>query len=90
MKNGNKDSARNSFEKYYIPLIETKDFNALIDKVPFFNQPLKQKQEAYEKPVVEISGSLLDHLYHQKYSNFIGINLSKQMEVFLNKLILQD
>ena len=63
MKNGNKDSARNSFEKYYIPLIETKDFNALIDKIPFFDQPLKQKQEAYEKPIVEISGSL----YNRKF-----------------------
>ena len=63
MKNGNKDSARNSFEKYYIPLIETKDFNALIDKIPFFDQPLKQKQEAYEKTVVEISGSL----YNRKF-----------------------
>ena len=36
LKNGNNDSARNSFEKYYIPLIEIKVFNVLIDKIPFF------------------------------------------------------
>ena len=34
-KNGKNDSMRNSFEKYYIPLVEIKDFNALIGK-PFF------------------------------------------------------
>ena len=32
-----------------MPLVEIKDFNALIDKKPFFDQPVKNKQEAYEK-----------------------------------------
>ena len=27
-------------------LVEIKDFNALIDNKPFFDQPLKNKQEA--------------------------------------------
>ena len=31
-----------------MPLAEIKDFNALIDKL-FFDQPVKNKQEAYEK-----------------------------------------
>ena len=30
-KNGNDDPARDSFDKFYIPLVEIKDFNALID-----------------------------------------------------------
>ena len=29
----------------YIPLVEIKDFNALIDNKPFFDQPVKNKQE---------------------------------------------
>ena len=37
-----------------MPLIEIKDFNALIDNKSFFDQPVKNKQEAYEEPV-EIS-----------------------------------
>ena len=47
-KNGNNDPTRDSFDKYYIPLVEIKDFNALIDNKPFYDQPIKSKQEAYE------------------------------------------
>ena len=66
-KNGNDDLARNSFDKYYMPLVEIKDFNALVENKPFFDQSVKNKQEAYEKPV-EMSrnndyttGNLLDY-----------------------------
>ena len=31
-------------------LVEIKDFNALIDNKSFFEQPVKSKQEVYEKP----------------------------------------
>ena len=40
-----------SLDKYYMPLVEIKLFQALIDNKPFFNQPIKNKQEAYEKLV---------------------------------------
>ena len=42
-KNSNDDPARYSFDEYYMPLVEIKDFNALIDK--------KNKEEAYEKTI---------------------------------------
>ena len=48
-KNGNDDPIKNSFDEYYMPLIEIKDFSALIDNKPFFDQPVKNKQEAHEK-----------------------------------------
>ena len=32
-----------------MPLVEIKDFNALIDNKPFFDKPVNNKQEAYEK-----------------------------------------
>ena len=48
-KNGNDDPSRDVFDKYYMPLVEIKDFNALIDNKPFFDQPVKSKQEVYEK-----------------------------------------
>ena len=53
-KNGNDDPSRDVFDKYYMPLVEIKDFNALIDNKPFFDQPVKNKQETYEK-LIEMS-----------------------------------
>ena len=46
LKNGNNDHTRDSFEKYYMPLVEIKDFNVLIENKPFSDQPVKNKQEA--------------------------------------------
>ena len=70
LKNGNDDPTRIVFDEYYIPLVEIKDFIALIDNKPFFDQPVKKKQEEYEK-LIEISrnngyttGNLLDFSYH--------------------------
>ena len=44
-KNDNDDPKRKSFDKYYMPLVEMKDFNALIDNKSFFDQPVKSKQK---------------------------------------------
>ena len=38
----------NSISKYYLPKIEIKDFHVLIDGKPFFEIPVKNKEEAYE------------------------------------------
>ena len=42
---------RTSFSKYYVPKVEIKDFNVLIDGKSFFDVPVKYKEEeeAYEK-----------------------------------------
>ena len=83
-KNGNDDPTINSFDKYHMPLVEIKCFNALIDNKPLFDQPVKNKQEAYEK-LVEMprnndytTGNVLDYLSYQKYYRLIGIDLSRQ------------
>ena len=72
-KNGDDDSTRNFFDKYYMPLVQIKDFNALIDNKALFDQPVKNKPESYEK-IIEMSrdnyhttGNLLDFLCHQNY-----------------------
>ena len=44
-KNGNDDPTRNSFNKYYMPSVEIKDFNALIDNKHFFNLSVKTNQK---------------------------------------------
>ena len=91
--NGNDDPTRDSFDKYYMPLVEIKDFNALIVSKPFFDQPVKNKQEAYEK-IIEMSrnddyttGNLLDYLYHQNYYKLIGIDLSRQTNANISQQI---
>ena len=48
LKNSNDDPTRDSFDEYYMPSVEIKDFNALIDNKQFFDQAVKKKQEAYE------------------------------------------
>ena len=37
------------FSKYHTPDVEIKDFNLLTDGKSFFNTPIKNKEEAYEK-----------------------------------------
>ena len=52
------------FNNYYISLVQIKDFNALIDNKPFFDQPIKTNEKRMKKYT---TGNLLDYLYHQKY-----------------------
>ena len=50
----------------------------------FFDQPVKIKEEAHEKPIGMprdydyTTGNLLDYFYHQKYYKLTGIDLSRQ------------
>ena len=48
-KYSNDDPTRNSCDEYYMWLVDIKDFNPLIDKKPFFDQPVQNKEEAYQK-----------------------------------------
>ena len=80
-----------------MPLVEVKDFNALIDKKSFFDQLVKNKQDAYEK-LIEMSrnddyttGNLLDLSYRQKDYKRIVIGLFRQkIRVILSKFILWE
>ena len=85
----------NSYDEYYMSLVEIQDFNALIGSKPFFDQPVKNKQKVYEK-LVEMSinndhttGNLLDYSYHKNCYKLIGPDLSRQTRLFLHKLISQ-
>ena len=78
---------RTSFSKYYVPKVEIKDFNVLIDGKIFFDVPVKNKEEAYEKIITidknndYTTGTLLDYEYFSKHYKLISINLSKQVEL---------
>ena len=43
-KNGNDDPTRDSFDRYYTPLVEIIDFIPLIYNKRFFDYPVKNKQ----------------------------------------------
>ena len=49
-KNSDNDVGQDSYDNHYLPLVEIKNFNVLIDNKPFFEQPIKNKQ-VYEKLV---------------------------------------
>ena len=40
---------RQSFSQFYLPKVMVKDFNVIIDKLAFFDLPIKPEEEAYEK-----------------------------------------
>ena len=45
---------RQSFSQFYLPRVMVKDFNVIIDKLAFFDFPIKTEEEAYEK-IIHIS-----------------------------------
>ena len=63
-----------------------KDFNVIIDKLAFFDLPIKTEEEAYEK-IIYI-GRYYD--YFKKYYKFIAIDLSKQQVLQENEDLIQQ
>ena len=45
---------RQSFSQFYLPKVMVKDFNIVIDKLAFFDLPIKTEEEMYEK-IIDIS-----------------------------------
>ena len=87
---------RTSYYKYYLPNVEIKDYNVLIDGNAFFELPIKNIEETYEK-IIQITdhsgyyarGNLLDYEYFKEHCKLIAIDLSKQI-VLENKDIKQQ
>ena len=87
---------RQSFSQFYLPKVMVKDFNVIIDKLAFFDLPIKTEEEAYEK-IIDISrnnesttGNLLDYDYFKKYYKLIAIDLSKQHVLQEDKDLIQQ
>ena len=71
---------RQSYSQFYLPNVMVKDYNVIIDKLAFFDLPIKTEEEAYEK-IIDISrnneyttGNLLDYDYFKKYYKLIAID----------------
>ena len=85
-----------SFSRFYLPNVMVKDYNVIIDKLAFFDLPIKTEEEAYEK-IIDISknneyttGNLLDYDYFKKYYKLIAIDLSKQQVFQENEDLIQQ
>ena len=83
----NSVDSRDSFSYYYVPNVEIKDFNVLTDGKSFFDLPVKNEEEAYEK-IIEMSnnndytiGSLLDFAYFKENYRLTAADLSKQAKL---------
>ena len=78
---------RDSFSDFYVPNVEIKDFNVLIEGKPFFDLPLKNEEETYEK-IIDMSnnedyttGNLLDFGYFKENYKLIAVDLSKETKL---------
>ena len=87
---------RQSYSQFYLPKVMVKDYNIIIDKLAFFDLPIKTEEEVYEK-IIDISrnneyttGNLLDYDYFKKYYKLIAIDLSKQQVLQENEHLIQQ
>ena len=85
-----------SFSQFYLPRVMVKDYNVIIDKLAFFDLPIKTEEEAYEK-IIDISrnnefttGTLLDYDYFKKHYKLIVIDLGKQQVLQENEDLIQQ
>ena len=86
---------RQSYSQFYLPKVMVKDYNVIIDKLAFFDLPIKTEEEAYEK-MIDISrneeyttGNLFDFDYFKKHYKLIAIDLSKQQVLQENEDLIQ-
>ena len=92
------DAQRTSNKRYYIPNVEIKDYNVMIDGKNFFDQPIKDNKVTYEN-IRKITtgqgydyttGCLLDYIYFKKYYKMIAIDLSKQQALDVEPKAIQQ
>ena len=85
----NNDDGLESHKQYYLPTMEIKDYNVMIDGRNFFDEPIKNDLKTCDN-IRKIAtgqgddyttGCLLDYLYFRKYYQLIAIDLSKQQKL---------
>ena len=84
---------RRSFSKYYTPTVEIKDYNVIIIGEPFYEMPIKNKEETY-KAITELvrndllrTGNEFNFEYFCEHYKLIAIDLSEQKSDLKNQQI---
>ena len=92
------DDQRTSNKRYYIPNVEIKDYNVMIDGKNFFDQPVKNDKVTYENIRKIATGQgddyttvcLLDYIYFKNYYKMIAVDLSKQQALDADPKAIQQ
>ena len=77
---------RQSQSQFCLPRVMVKDFNVIVDKLAFFDLPIKTEEEAYEK----IIDNSRYYDYFKNYYKLIAIDLSKQQVLKENEDLIQQ
>ena len=82
-----------SFSKFYTPTVEIKDNNVVLDGEPFYEIPLKNKEETY-KAITELfrsdlvrTGNKFNFEYFCEHYKLFDIDLSEQKSGLKNQQI---
>ena len=92
------ENDRTSHSTYYLPKVEIKDYNVMIDSENVFDQPINSNIKTYEN-IRKIStgqgddyttGCLLDCSYFKDHYKMIAIDLSKQQALDTDPRAIQQ
>ena len=92
------DDDRTSDDQYYLPTVEIKDYNIMINGGNFFDQPIKNNKVTYEN-IRKIAtgqggdcttGCLLDYPYFADTYKMIAVDLSKQQALDADPRAIQQ
>ena len=92
------DTQRTSAKSYYLPNVEIKDYNVMINGENFFDQPIKDNKVTYEN-IRKIAighgydyttACLLDYPYFKDAYKMIAIDLSEQQALDADPRVIQQ
>ena len=92
------DDHRTSDDQYYLPTVEIKDYNIMINGENFFDQPIKNNKITYEN-IRKIAtgqgddyatGCLFDYPYFANVYKMIAVDLSKQQALDADPRAIQQ
>ena len=92
------DDDRKSSDEYYLPTVEIKDYDIMINGENFFDQPIKNNKVTYEN-IRKIAtgqgddyttGCLLDYSYFADTYKMIAVDLSKQQALDADPRAIQQ
>ena len=92
------ENCRASHSTYYLPKVEIKDYNVMIDGKNFFDQPINSMNKTYEnirkiamgQRDVYTTGCLLDYSYFKDHYKMIATDLSKQQALDADPRAIQQ
>ena len=92
------DDQRISSKRYFIPNVEIKEYNVMIDGKNFFDQPVKNDKVTYEnvRKIATVQGDdytmgcLLYYIFFKNYYKMIKIDWSKQQALNVDPKAIQQ